>query len=81
MHNEHWQTGMTKLEDLYLDETTVTNEGIKKLQQALPNRTILHWQPPPVAGRFHLWKVGRLRGFSTSPDFPAPIPNPYSPTV
>ncbi|MBC8876727.1 MAG: hypothetical protein H8E44_45440 [Planctomycetes bacterium] len=36
---------LTKLTHLDLSATQVTNEGIKELQEALPNCKI-HWTPP-----------------------------------
>ena len=33
---------MTSLRQLNLGDTNVTDEGVKKLQHALPNCTILH---------------------------------------
>ena len=34
--------GLTKLEGLYLNDTQVTDEGVKRLRQALPNCKIIH---------------------------------------
>jgi len=35
-------SGLTGLKILWLGDTQVTDEGVKKLQQALPNCDIIH---------------------------------------